>query len=194
MKYTKRQKEIIDTSVKLIASGGIQNLTMKNIAEGIGVTEPAVYRHFKSKLDILEALLENFLRAGAYNLSESEFAGATSGLEKLRKNFTAHLEVFSKRPEIAAVIFSEEIFRDEKQLSETLFKFMENNRVNVIGMISKAVTDGEMRGDIPPDMAATMIMGSLRLLVKRWSLSGGVFDLKAEGKRLWDALDRLLSP
>ena len=46
MKLTKRQNEIIDTALNLTASGGIQNLTIKNLADALGITEPAIYRHF----------------------------------------------------------------------------------------------------------------------------------------------------
>jgi len=37
-----------------------------------------------------------------------------------------------------------------------------------------------------------MIMGSLRLLVKRWYLNNHNFDLKNEGKKLIEALDKIL--
>ncbi|MCK5088225.1 MAG: helix-turn-helix transcriptional regulator, partial [Melioribacteraceae bacterium] len=46
---TKRQAEIIDESIKLIADKGIQGLTIKNLSKAIGVSEPAIYRHFENK-------------------------------------------------------------------------------------------------------------------------------------------------
>ena len=51
MKRTKRQDEILDIALNLLADGGVKNLTMKRIAESIGVSEPAVYRHFKNKTE-----------------------------------------------------------------------------------------------------------------------------------------------
>ena len=53
MKRTKRQDEILDIALNLLADGGVKNLTMKRIAESIGVSEPAVYRHFKNKTEIV---------------------------------------------------------------------------------------------------------------------------------------------
>ncbi|NLB35542.1 MAG: helix-turn-helix transcriptional regulator [Elusimicrobia bacterium] len=72
MIYTERQKQIIETSMKLIASGGIQTLTMKRISEGIDITEAAIYRHFKSKLDILLGILEYSRKS--YEASGEEFS------------------------------------------------------------------------------------------------------------------------
>ena len=55
MTWTKRQNEIIDAALKLTAEGGIQNLTVKHLADTIGVTEPALYRHFRNKAEIVKA-------------------------------------------------------------------------------------------------------------------------------------------
>ena len=52
MQLTVRQQEIIDAALALIAEQGIQNLTIKNIAAALKITEPAIYRHFDSKHEI----------------------------------------------------------------------------------------------------------------------------------------------
>ena len=52
MQLTTRQKQITQIALELIASGGIQNLTIKNIAAQLKITEPAIYRHFNSKAEI----------------------------------------------------------------------------------------------------------------------------------------------
>ncbi len=59
-KFTERQQQIVETAIKLIADKGIQNLTTKNLAEEIGISEPAIYRHFSNKLEILKAVITNF--------------------------------------------------------------------------------------------------------------------------------------
>jgi len=50
---TDRQIEIINKSIDIIATKGIQGLTIKNLSKEIGISEPAIYRHFESKTDIL---------------------------------------------------------------------------------------------------------------------------------------------
>ncbi len=47
--FTVRQKQIIQESIQLIADKGIQGLTIKNISKSIGISEPAIYRHFDNK-------------------------------------------------------------------------------------------------------------------------------------------------
>ncbi len=59
-KFTERQQQIVEIAIKLIADKGIQNLTTKNLAKEIGISEPAIYRHFSNKLEILKAVITNF--------------------------------------------------------------------------------------------------------------------------------------
>ena len=53
---TERQQEIINVALKLINEKGIQGLTMKNLSKEIGISEPAIYRHFENKIEILLAI------------------------------------------------------------------------------------------------------------------------------------------
>ncbi len=49
MELTERQKDIIMAGIAIIANQGYEKLTTKNLATKMGVTEAALYRHFKSK-------------------------------------------------------------------------------------------------------------------------------------------------
>ena len=57
---TERQIQIVKSSIELIASKGIQGFTIKNLAKVIGISEPAIYRHFENKIEILITILNNF--------------------------------------------------------------------------------------------------------------------------------------
>ncbi len=50
--------EIIEASGRILASRGISALTIKNLASEIGFVESALYRHFKSKEDIIVLLIK----------------------------------------------------------------------------------------------------------------------------------------
>ena len=70
--FTKRQTEIINVSIDIIAERGIQNLTIKNISKSIGISEPAIYRHFDTKMDILLAILSYFKQTNSIVLEMPE--------------------------------------------------------------------------------------------------------------------------
>ena len=60
MDWSKRQKEIIDAAISLIAQNGIEGLTTKTLAAAVGISEPALYRHFANKSEIVRAMLSCF--------------------------------------------------------------------------------------------------------------------------------------
>jgi len=60
---TDRQREFLEAAMSIVAADGISRLTIRNVAAAIGVTEPAVYRHFASKLALLTAMLEDLQAA-----------------------------------------------------------------------------------------------------------------------------------
>ena len=56
-----RKGDIINHAIDLIVEHGLAGTTMSKIAAMVGVTEPALYRHFKNRKDIMQAALD---RAG----------------------------------------------------------------------------------------------------------------------------------
>jgi len=189
--FTDRQKEIIDASIKLIDEKGIQKLTIKNLSKIIGISEPAIYRHFESKMDILLGILTYFQQNNRI-LFEKPVTPDKSEIGKIESIFLRHFKLFAANPALAAVLFSEEIFQNDRRLSEKVFKIMNTNRAYLLEIIENGFKKNEFRGDIPKEQLSLIIMGSLRLIVTRWRLSKFEFDLEEEGKMLWESLKKLI--
>jgi len=188
---TKRQKEIIDASINLIDENGIQNLTIKNLAQAMKISEPAIYRHFDSKLDILIAILDDFNNITGKSLNPAKQKPG-SALEKIEYIFTSHMDIFTEKPSLAAVVFSEEIFQNDKKLSDTVYAIMKTRFKIITGIVKQGQTAGEIRRGIPPEQIALILTGSLRLIVTNWRLSGRAFSLKKEGKEFWETMKKII--
>ena len=52
-----RKKQIREAATKLFSKYGYDKVTIKDLSMAVGITEPALYRHFKSKESIYEAVL-----------------------------------------------------------------------------------------------------------------------------------------
>ena len=189
--FTKRQKEIIDTAIELIAEKGIQELTIKNLSKKIGIAESAIYRHFTSKMDILLGILALFRKSKEQmNLELQELK--VSPAEKLKQMLLRRFSYFSANRAIASVIFSEELFRNDRRLSEQVYQIMQTNQQAIIGLIEAGQHSGEFRKDVPAKELAFMITGALRLIVTQWRIAEFGFDLQEEGQRLWKTVEALL--
>jgi len=64
-----RKGEILDSALTVFAEHGYDNGSMREIAKGVGVSEPALYRHFPGK----EALFLALIRAGASRMRKEAF-------------------------------------------------------------------------------------------------------------------------
>lgn len=189
---TERQLQIIDISMKLIANNGIQGFTIKNLSKEIGFSEPAIYRHFKSKTDILVAILKNFKEMGEMVTSMLENNNDTA-IEKINFLFTNMISIFSEEPAIISVIFSEEIFKNEIILKNSIIEIQNMYQLNIESIVEKGQKENNVRTDIDKKSLALILMGSLRLLVKRWDLNSQNFDLESEGKKLINSFKLLIN-
>ncbi|MCK5076012.1 MAG: TetR/AcrR family transcriptional regulator, partial [Calditrichia bacterium] len=162
-----RQNEIIETSIKLIAEKGIQQLTIKNISKKIGISEPAIYRHFNSKMDILLTILDMFKKKSNL-VSGKPIENSTSILKLIELNFVNHFKLFNSNPALAAVIFSEEIFQNDKRLSDQVNLIMEINQKAISHIIREGQQNSEIRTDISEKQLSVIILGTLRLLITKW--------------------------
>ena len=52
------KKKILDVALTLFAEKGYGNVYVGHIAEGVGIKAPSLYKHYKSKQDIFEAILQ----------------------------------------------------------------------------------------------------------------------------------------
>lgn len=189
--FTARQQEIIEAAIKLIHEGGIQKVTMKNLSQRLGISEPALYRHFKNKMDILLSMLEQFKQRSQNHLSHAQSLEG-SALTKLESIFLEHTGQFAVNPHMTAVVFSEEAFQDDSRLSEIVFSVMSLAHDTIAEIIAEAQKNGEIRSDIPKEHQTLVILGALRLMVKRWRLSNYSFDLNRERVQVWNSLKTLL--
>ena len=53
-----RREQLLDVAAQLFSSRGYAGATTAQIAKEAGITEPIIYRHFKSKRDLFVALIE----------------------------------------------------------------------------------------------------------------------------------------
>ncbi len=189
---TERQQEIISTALELISEKGIQGLTIKNLSKKLGITEPAIYRHFENKIQILIALLD-LLKKNTYVIFESELYSDDSATKKIERLFEKHFKTFSEMPSMASVVFSEEMFRNEEKLIEKISEIIEVNNKSLLTILKQGQQKNEIRSDIDAAHLVLLIMGALRLFVKKWQFARFSFDLQKEGSKLIQSVKLLIS-
>ena len=186
-----RQKQIIEESINIIHNEGIQGFTIKNLSKALKFSEAAIYRHFKSKTEILCALLDNFIEILTdfiKTTKENEF----SSLKKIKGIFEKLSSTFSNKPAYVSVIFAEEIFKNEKSLSVKVNKILKKNNDAFNFIIENGQKNNEITNSAASQELTLMTMGAFRLMVKNWKMNDFSFDLKKSSEKLYLNIETLI--
>lgn len=188
MDFTERQIEIMEAAILRIDRNGIQELTIKNLAADLELSEAALYRHFKSKNDILLGLLTYFIFEMKERIAAIIAKGDNTPTDQLKEIFASQLKTFINKPAIVSVIFAEGIFQFNKELSEKVSAMMELMQAHISDIIIKGQVQGLYRELIGAATIATIIMGSMRMTVLKWKLSGHKSNLIKDGNTVLSGL------
>ena len=190
--FTDRQIEIMEAATNRISKFGIQNLTIKTLAEDIGLSEPALYRHFKSKNEILWSLLEYFKTEMKNRIQSISFKTSDSEADKLRAIFNSQLQTFVSKPAIVSVIFAESIFHYEENLSNKVAEIMDMMQDFVKANIKRGQELKQYNNFIGASILTTIIIGGMRMTVLKWKLSNHKSNLVKDGKAVLEGILKMI--
>lgn len=191
-KFSERQIEIIKAATKRIDEHGIQDLTIKTLAADLNLSEAALYRHFKSKNEILLGLLTYFIEEMKGRLDLILSNKDRSPSELLKDLFDSQLKTFVQKPSVVSVIFSESIFQFNKELSSTVSSMMELMQNHIEGIVKKGQANGSFSKMVGISTTTTIIMGGMRITVLKWKLSGHKSDLNKDGNKVLSGILKMI--
>ena len=191
-KFSERQIEIIEAATKRIDEHGIQDLTIKTLAADLNLSEAALYRHFKSKNEILLGLLTYFIEEMKGRLDAILSNKDRSPSELLKDLFDSQLKTFVQKPSVVSVIFSESIFQFNKELSSAVSSMMELMQNHIESIVKKGQADGSFSKIVGVSTTTTIIMGGMRITVLKWKLSGHKSDLIKDGNKVLNGILKMV--
>lgn len=190
--FTERQIEIMEAATLRIDKCGIQELTIKNLAADLNLSEAALYRHFKSKNEIMLGLLTYFILEMKERIDLIMTNNDKHPSEILKQIFASQLNTFVQKPAIVSVIFAEGIFQFNKELHEKVSEVMDTMQKNIKELITKGQNEKFYSTLLGVDAISTIIMGSMRMVVLKWKLSGNKSNLVSDGKTILNGLLKMI--
>lgn len=83
---------ILDRAARLLRSNGYHQTSLREIAEAVGIRKASLYHHFRSKEEIVEAVVNDGVRlVHQAVLHALEVAGEATPRQRLKAAITAHL-------------------------------------------------------------------------------------------------------
>ena len=179
-----RQRQIVDAARKVIVKYGSEHVTVRRIAEETGVSEGAIYRHFKSKRDILSLMIydvESSLLADFKSLS----VDGPLTMETLEAIMSNHMANVVRRRGVSFQVIAEIVSFGDKKLNQQVYDIIDSYTNRVEDILSEGVTAGVIRPDIDLKAAAFLFFCMTQGLVNSWTLSQYGFNLEKEYLSLW---------
>jgi AcrR family transcriptional regulator len=187
-----RQKEIVSAARKLIVKYGSEHVTVRRMAQEINVSEGAIYKHFKSKRDVLSFLIDD-IETTLISDIETNYSGGVSSIDALEKILINHISAVEQRKGVTFQVIAEIISLGDKKLNKKIYGVINK----YIDRIKDILTDGVNKGVIKPDVdsraAAFLFFGLTQGLVNVWALSQYNFSLISEYKPAWDIFLKAIS-
>jgi AcrR family transcriptional regulator len=169
-----RREQIVNAARRLVIKVGSENVTVRRIAEEVGFTEAAIYRHFKSKKDILYLLVENIESSLISDLTIEDDRGG----DVFETILLRHLSAIEKRRGISFQVIAEIISLGDKKLNQRIYDTIEKYIAKLTTILQDEVRQGRLRRDIDVDATAFLIFSVLQGLSNIWTLSNYNFDPK----------------
>ena len=184
-----RKREIVDAARRIIANKGMEELTVREVARGVGISEGDVYRHFQSKKDILFLLMDD-VELTLFNAIWESVSLEKSTVDNLEGILRAHISEAEQRRGLSFVIIAETMRLRDEDLRFRMFQVVTHYLNNISNILAEGAKTENIRNDIDPDAAALMFFALVQSIVTLWSLSGYSFDLHQRMIPLWKGYRR----
>lgn len=187
-----RQEQIIEAALELIGAEGVYALSIVGIAERVGIVPSALYRHFKSKDDVLDGVLK-LLRKRLLSNVKNVRKQTPDALQRLRLLLKKQARMLSENRAIPHVVFSDGIYTGHPDRKAKVAEIITSYLKQIQKIIEEGKQNGTIRQDVVPSTASVMFLGMILPAAVLWNVSEGVFDMVAHAENAWPSFVRCIS-
>ncbi len=163
-KLKKRQEEILKAALGLLAHGGSHALTTRNLARALNISEPALYRHFESKKDLLRSLYGFVWHKMEKRLLPLVEEG-TSPLQKLETILHSFFDYLTENKGVNLVLLSEAIHHNDPDLKMAMLTLISNFQELIKKVLHQGVQGGILKEEMDLNIASRTILGLFQATV-----------------------------
>ncbi|MFH0918970.1 MAG: TetR/AcrR family transcriptional regulator [Fibrobacterota bacterium] len=170
------QQAILQAAREIIVTEGMEALTVRAIADRLELTDGALYRHFKSKEDILAMLIDETEQT---LLEMVRTAGQKSGdtFEKLENILYSHLSYAEQRKGVTFILIASTYNIKATRLREKMWYVIGRYLDTIRAVLNEGVRKGVLRKDLDVEAASTIFFGLIQSMVTFWALSGYQYSI-----------------
>ena len=187
-----RRDEILSALVSELEQRPGVRITTARLAEVVGVSEAALYRHFPSKARMFEALFD-FAEESVFTRL-GRIASEEGGVERRAEQFMVVLLRFSERnPGISRILTGEALVGEHERLRARSAQFFERFETQLRQLLRDAGLSSPVRSRFPASTVAGLLTSLAEGRIARFSRGGFRRSPMADWESDWAALGGLLA-
>ena len=180
---SKRQHEIIASAGKLLMEKGIKGLTTKNLAQEMGFSESALYRHFTNKEDIVVLLLQ-YLAASMKTRLDAIAQSEATASHKLTAVFNSQFQFFAQHPHFVVAVLSEGLFDESEKINQAIIQLVNYKTQLIAGLFEEGKQQKEFNIELATLDMVHITVGCFRMMMLKWKFSQFQIDLIQQGNAI----------
>lgn len=187
-----RQEQIKRAVLDIIADEGLHNVSTRNLAKRIGLTEGAIFRHFPTKRDIIKGIMDDVANDLIGSL-RSIVISPVKAEEKMFNYLCRNIKYLKENRGITILLFSEATHLGDKELKDKLNQILSEQKQFIIKIVKDGIAEGIWDKNINPEDLTMIYMGipiifNIEIVLNKSSLNIDNFC-----KRMYSLILKILS-
>jgi AcrR family transcriptional regulator len=187
LKTDERQREIIATVLALARERGPDAITTQAIADRMGVTQGAIFRHFEGKEAIWLAVF-GWVSESLSAVVAAAIDKQQSPLAKIEAAFLAHVTFVAAHPGVPRVLFHELQYPGDTPVRAAVQAMIGGYRQRLAALFAAAKTAGELPAELDTTLAPVLFIGAIQGLVMQSALAGDEKGMVRRARQLFALL------
>lgn len=184
-----RREQLAGAAIDLIAAAGVSSLSIMGIAGRVGIVPSAFYRHYKSKDDVLDAILDQ-LRTKLLGNVAAVRKESDRAPERLKRLMRRHVGLLAENQVIPQIVFSDSFYAGHSERKSKVKRIVSDYLSEVQKIVAEGQRDGTILTEISPETAAIMFLGMVLPTAVIRNVSGEGFDVNSYVAKVWPIFKR----
>lgn len=179
-----RREQIAEAAMDLIAAQGLRRMSIAAVARRVGLVPSGIYRHFKSKDEIIHAVLDRVGQRLAENV-EAACRDSDQPLEQLKDVMMRHIRFIREGRAVPRMVFADDAQTDNDRLKQHVVKVLSGYISQVSDIVDQGQSQGCIRSDVDQRTIAMMLFGIIMPAGIIWHMTDGAFDVTRHAQQSW---------
>ena len=188
-----RRQQILEALALELENRPGARITTARLAEVVGVSEAALYRHFPSKAKMFEALIE-FAEESVFGLANRILAEEVDATRRCERILTMLLTFSDRNPGITRVLLGEALLGEHQRLRARVSQFFDRFETQLKQILREGELVNELGMRVSVAAIANLLMAVVEGRMTQFSRSGFQHSPMESWEQQWQALQVGLFP